>query len=143
MPYARLSGKLRSFPGMRGFVRQAYGKGWALVGDAGYMTDPITAHGITNALRDADILARTIADGASLACYQAARDDLSMEFFELSDRVASLDWDLATVREYHQMMSQEMNREELSMLEAPAGDGECDSLGDGVSTVPVSASAPA
>ncbi len=38
-----------------------------LVGDAGYMTDPITAHGITNALRDADILARTIVNGHDLA----------------------------------------------------------------------------
>ncbi len=120
LPQATLSGKLRYFPGMPGFVRQSYGRGWALVGDAGYMTDPITAHGITNALRDADILARTIADGASLACYQAVRDDLSMEFFELSDRVASLDWDVATVREYHQMMSREMNREEESMVSAPA-----------------------
>lgn len=115
LPHARLEGKLRYFPGMPGFVRQAYGSGWALVGDAGYMTDPITAHGITNALRDADILARTIADGGSLACYQAARDDLSMRFFELSDRVAALDWDTATVRQYHQMMSQEMNREEESI----------------------------
>jgi flavin-dependent dehydrogenase len=76
------------------------------------MTDPITAHGITNALRDADILARTIAEGASLAAYQMARDDLSLKFFEISDRVASLDWDIPTVQQYHRMMSQEMGREE-------------------------------
>ena len=116
---ARLDGKLRFFPGMRGFVRHPWGDGWALVGDAGYMTDPITAHGITNALRDADILARTVADGASLADYQMARDDLSLKFFEISDRVASLDWDIPTVQQYHRMMSQEMNREEEAMVAAP------------------------
>jgi len=113
---ARLVGKLRFFPGMRGFLRQPWGDGWALVGDAGYMTDPITAHGITNALRDADILTRTIAEGASLAAYQMARDDLSLKFFEISDRVASLDWDIPTVQQYHRMMSQEMAREEEALV---------------------------
>ena len=38
-------------------VRQAYGDGWALVGDAGYHRDPITGHGITDAFRDAELLA--------------------------------------------------------------------------------------
>jgi len=109
-------GKLYFFPGMRGFLRQPWGDGWALVGDAGYMTDPITAHGITNALRDADILARAIAEGASLADYQITRDDLSLKFFEISDRVASLDWDIPAVQQYHRMMSQEMNREEEALM---------------------------
>jgi 2-polyprenyl-6-methoxyphenol hydroxylase-like FAD-dependent oxidoreductase len=109
-------GKLRFFPGMRGFLRQSWGEGWALVGDAGYMSDPITAHGITNALRDADILARTIGYGGDLADYQMARDDLSLKFFEISDRVASYDWDIPTVQQYHRMMSQEMNREEEAMV---------------------------
>ena len=40
------------------FVRQAAGPGWALVGDAGYFRDPITGHGITDAFRDAELLAR-------------------------------------------------------------------------------------
>lgn len=116
LPEATLEGKLRFFPGMKGFVRQPYGDGWALVGDAGYMTDPITAHGITNALRDADILARTIVEGRSLADYQMARDDLSLKFFEVSDRVASYDWDIPTVQQYHRIMSQEMNREEEAIV---------------------------
>ncbi len=118
LPKAKLDGKLRFFPGMRGFLRQPWGEGWALVGDAGYMSDPITAHGITNALRDADILSRSIAHGESLACYQARRDDLSLEFFEVSDRVASLEWDIATVQGYHRMMSREMNREEEALVAA-------------------------
>ncbi|MGD8318261.1 MAG: NAD(P)/FAD-dependent oxidoreductase [Myxococcales bacterium] len=109
---AELVGKLHFFPGMRGYLRQPWGDGWALVGDAGYMTDPITAHGITNALRDAQLLAHTIAGGNGLADYQGARDDLSLQFFELSDRIASFDWDIPTVQQYHRMMSHEMSREE-------------------------------
>ncbi len=51
-------GRLRSFPGMPGFLRRPWGPGWALVGDAGYFKDPITAHGMSDALRDAELLAR-------------------------------------------------------------------------------------
>jgi 2-polyprenyl-6-methoxyphenol hydroxylase-like FAD-dependent oxidoreductase len=142
LPSATLAGKLRFFPGMRGFLRQSYGRGWALVGDAGYMTDPITAHGITNALRDADILARTIADGASLASYQTARDDLSLKFFAISDRVASLDWDVPTVQHYHQMMSQEMNREEDALIAASAS-ASATAPASASATAPASASATA
>ncbi|GGM07029.1 NAD(P)/FAD-dependent oxidoreductase [Dactylosporangium sucinum] len=35
-------------------VRQATGPGWALVGDARMVMDPVTAQGISNALRDAE-----------------------------------------------------------------------------------------
>ena len=47
-------GPLRGFPGTPGYIRSCGGPGWALVGDAGYYKDPITAHGITDALRDAE-----------------------------------------------------------------------------------------
>lgn len=109
-------GKLYFFPGMHGFVRQPYGEGWALVGDAGYMTDPITAHGITNALRDAALLSSAIAGGSSLAEYQMARDDLSLKFFEASDLIAAFDWDIPTLQHYHKIMSQEMSREEEALV---------------------------
>ena len=45
--------------------------GWALVGDAGYHKDPNTAQGITDAFRDAELLAEAI--DAGLAGRQAAR----------------------------------------------------------------------
>ena len=38
-------------------VREAAGPGWALVGDASEHRDPITGHGITDAFRDAELLA--------------------------------------------------------------------------------------
>lgn len=43
-----------------GFVRQPWGAGWALVGDAGYTKDPISAHGISDGLRDAELCARAV-----------------------------------------------------------------------------------
>src|SRR5581483_5125769 len=39
------------------FFRVPFGPGWALVGDAGLTLDPITALGINDALRDAELLA--------------------------------------------------------------------------------------
>ena len=40
-----------------------HGPGWALVGDAGYFKDPLSAHGLTDALRDAELLARAVSSG--------------------------------------------------------------------------------
>ncbi len=36
---------------------EAHGPGWALVGDAGYHRDAVTGHGISDAFRDAELLA--------------------------------------------------------------------------------------
>ena len=54
--------KFRGSAGLRGFFRKPYGPGWALVGDAGYHKSPITAEGITDAFRDAELLADAIDD---------------------------------------------------------------------------------
>jgi menaquinone-9 beta-reductase len=88
------SGPPRVFPGLTGYLRDAAGPGWALVGDAGYFKDPITAHGITDALRDAEILARVVTSGGPGAIhrYQAERDELSLRLFRVTGRIASFDW---------------------------------------------------
>ena len=62
-PAAERVGPLRGFPGMPARLRRPVGDGWALVGDAGSFKDPLTAHGITDALRDAELLARAVVDG--------------------------------------------------------------------------------
>jgi len=41
---------------MLNFYRKPYGPGWALVGDAGFVRDPIGAFGISDAFRDAGLL---------------------------------------------------------------------------------------
>jgi flavin-dependent dehydrogenase len=93
----RLLGARRTSP-VRGMlrapnhVRQATGPGWALVGDAGYHRDPVTGHGISDAFRDAELLAvaldralRDEVDGeAALADYERRRDEALREVFDLT-----------------------------------------------------------
>jgi 2-polyprenyl-6-methoxyphenol hydroxylase-like FAD-dependent oxidoreductase len=91
---------LRTFMGRPGHVRRSWGPGWALVGDAGYYKDPVSAHGITDALRDAELVARAavdvVANGVpereALAVYQAHRDLLSADLFDVVDAIAGHAW---------------------------------------------------
>ena len=56
------------------------GERWALVGDAAGLVDPITREGIFFALRSADALAATLANGGSpAACIEPIRDELTSE----------------------------------------------------------------
>jgi flavin-dependent dehydrogenase len=47
------------------FFRRPFGPGWVLVGDAGYIKDPITAQGISDAFRDAEKCAIAAAQAES------------------------------------------------------------------------------
>jgi 2-polyprenyl-6-methoxyphenol hydroxylase-like FAD-dependent oxidoreductase len=108
-------GSYHGFAGRRGFLRPAWGPGWALVGDAGYFKDPLTAHGISDALRDAELLARAVLSGndAALASYQTIRDDLSVPLFTITDAIASFAWDMPALQALHKSLSDEMAREVL------------------------------
>ncbi len=103
--------RLRAFAGMPGYPRESVGDGWALVGDAGFFRDPITAHGITDALREAELLSRAIAGTgeSTLATYQAERDARVKGMLEISDRVAAFDWTLSEVKAQHRDLNGEMN----------------------------------
>ena len=103
----------RGFAGHPGFLRPASGPGWALVGDAGYFKDPITAHGITDALRDAESLARAVLRGtdAALGEYEAVRNQLSEGLFAITDEIASFSWDFSRLRALHKSLSEQMTRE--------------------------------
>jgi flavin-dependent dehydrogenase len=119
-------GGLRAFAGAPGFLRRSAGPGWALVGDAGYFRDPITAHGITDALRDAEALARAVMEDSesALLAYQAERDALVRNLLDISDRLASFEWDLEEAKELHLTLSREMSREVDALLRlerTPAG----------------------
>ena len=104
---------------MPGFLRRCYGPGWALVGDAGYYKDPITTHGITDGLRDAELLADAIVDALSgrvsdpmaMANYQSARDRMSARLFSATDAVAAYDWDTDQVRTLLRQVSAAMAHE--------------------------------
>ena len=110
---SRLEGRLWAFAGRRGFLREAWGPGWALVGDAGYFKDPLTAHGITDALRDAELLAVAAARGSEIAfaAYAALREELSRAFFDATDAIASFAWNLDTVRRLHLELNTAMKLE--------------------------------
>jgi 2-polyprenyl-6-methoxyphenol hydroxylase-like FAD-dependent oxidoreductase len=110
---SEISGKLRGFPGVPGFLRRAAGPGWALVGDAAYFKDPLTAHGITDALRDAELLARAVTAGTdeALAGYQTTRDELVKGLFDVTDRIASFEWDLDEAKNLHLVLNKEMKAE--------------------------------
>ena len=113
MRQATLVGSLHGFPGQPGFFRRSHGPGWALVGDAGYFKDPVTAHGITDALIDAEHLARAIVTGtdAALEAYEAGRNQRAAGLFEVTDRIASFDWTLDEARALHKQLAEEMSRE--------------------------------
>ncbi|WP_214110229.1 FAD-dependent oxidoreductase [Acrocarpospora catenulata] len=110
---------VRGWPGVPNTRRAACGPGWALVGDAGYYKDPIGTHGITQALRDAQILADAVVAGYggagpvadALARYERLRDGLSAGLFAATDAVAAHDWDLDTLQELLRRLSSEMSRE--------------------------------
>ncbi|MDO9560045.1 MAG: FAD-dependent monooxygenase, partial [Bradyrhizobium sp.] len=124
---ARLVGRLRGFAGVPGHLRQSHGPGWALVGDAGYYKDPLTAHGMTDALRDAELLARAILDGRerALEAYQHERDVLSQPLFHVTEAIASFRWSLDEIKNLHSTLSASMRAEFEYMASLPAlVDGE-------------------
>jgi menaquinone-9 beta-reductase len=110
---ATLTGRLRGFGGATSYLRQCQGAGWALVGDAGYFKDPLTAHGISDALRDAQLLSRAIVDGSTsgLEVYQRERDELSLPLLRTTDAIASFMWDLDEVKQLHADLSAAMKAE--------------------------------
>jgi flavin-dependent dehydrogenase len=82
--------------GQPGFFRKPYGSGWALVGDAGYHKDPITALGISDAFRDAEAVSAALDDAftgrrpydEAMAASQQARDDRSLALYGLTCQFA-------------------------------------------------------
>jgi flavin-dependent dehydrogenase len=85
--------------GVPNFFRVPYGPGWALVGDAGYSKDPITAQGIADAFRSAELCAAALDEAfagrrpfeEAMAGYQRLRDADSLPIFEFTTQLATLE----------------------------------------------------
>jgi len=85
--------------GIPGHFRKPYGKGWALVGDASYSRDPITAQGISDAFIDAEALATALATWLSgedtfetlLAAHESARNERVRPMYEFTTQLAALE----------------------------------------------------
>jgi 2-polyprenyl-6-methoxyphenol hydroxylase-like FAD-dependent oxidoreductase len=81
------------------YFRKPYGPGWALVGDAGYNKDFITAQGMHDAFRDAELCAAALDEAfsgarpfdAAMADYQATRDRQVLPMYELTCELATLE----------------------------------------------------
>jgi len=82
-----------------GYFRKPFGPGWVLVGDAGYHKNPITAMGINDAFRDAELVASALDDAFSekrpfdegLASYQQTRDEAAMPIYEFTAEFATME----------------------------------------------------
>jgi 2-polyprenyl-6-methoxyphenol hydroxylase-like FAD-dependent oxidoreductase len=85
--------------GVPGFFRKPYGKGWALVGDASYNRDPITAQGISDAFVDAQLLVDALdlwfagrgTFEELLAAHEAARNERVRPMYEFTSHLATLE----------------------------------------------------
>jgi 2-polyprenyl-6-methoxyphenol hydroxylase-like FAD-dependent oxidoreductase len=81
------------------YFRKPYGPGWALVGDAGYNKDFITAQGITDAFRDAELCADALHESLSgardfdtaMGEYHSTRDEHVLPMYEFTCQLATLE----------------------------------------------------
>jgi 2-polyprenyl-6-methoxyphenol hydroxylase-like FAD-dependent oxidoreductase len=81
------------------FFCKPFGDGWALVGDAGYLKDPITAQGILDAFRDAERCASALDEGlsgrrtfdAAMGDYQRDRDAAGLPMYDFTCMLAALE----------------------------------------------------
>jgi flavin-dependent dehydrogenase len=84
--------------GVPNYFRKPYGPGWALVGDAGYAKDPLTAQGISDAFLDAESLSEALDLGfagtrplaTALADHHASRDRRVKPMYEFTSELATL-----------------------------------------------------
>ncbi|HSD23813.1 MAG TPA: NAD(P)/FAD-dependent oxidoreductase [Solirubrobacterales bacterium] len=82
-----------------GYFRKPFGPGWALVGDAGYHKNPITAMGINDAFRDAELLSTGLHQALAgerdyeeaMGAYQRARDEEAIPVYEFTDEFATME----------------------------------------------------
>ena len=95
---ARQVGQYIGTSNLDGFFRKPCGPGWALVGDAGYHKDPITAQGMTDALLHAEMLSQAIIEGlggnlsldSALTRYHLRRDESATPMYALTNDLARL-----------------------------------------------------
>ena len=81
------------------FFRKPFGPGWALVGDAGYTKDPITAQGISDAFRDAELCATALDESftavrpfdEAMSGFQQTRDAQAGAIYQFTTQLATLE----------------------------------------------------
>lgn len=118
----------RGTTGLSGFVSTPWGPGWVLIGDAGHTKDPISAHGISDALRDAELGARAIDRSLreprdtvfAMDSFHRDRDLLALRIYRESQALAAYEWDPAEASARMRVISDEV-RAECAHLESLPG----------------------
>lgn len=126
----RITSPVRGTAGLPNYVRRPAGRGWALVGDAGYHRDPLTGHGITDAFRDAELLAEALHrcltgesdETTAMRQYAATRDAAIRDVFRLTRELCRFP-DPSRFVELQIELAAALDREatELASRPAPAG----------------------
>lgn len=96
---ARREEDWRGIAGVPNFFRKPHGPGWALVGDAGYCKDPLTAQGIVDSFHDAENLVAAIDAGFSgkqrldeaLGAYEVRRNERVTPLYYFTTDLAKLE----------------------------------------------------
>ena len=89
--------RIRTTPDVPNVVRTPHGPGWALVGDAGLVMDPITGQGIGHAFGDAELAADAIIAGLggatpldeALASFRQTRDTDRLPMWDFTTELAA------------------------------------------------------
>ena len=118
---------LRGYVALPNHVRRAAGPGWALVGDAGYHRDPITGHGMTDAFRDAELLAEaadTVLRGicperVAMRRYEQERDAALAPVFEITRALGAFP-PAAEFLDLQARLSRALDAEAVRMADRPA-----------------------
>jgi 2-polyprenyl-6-methoxyphenol hydroxylase-like FAD-dependent oxidoreductase len=95
---ARQVGHLRGSSHLPNRFHKPYGAGWALVGDAGFVMDPITGQGMSQAFRDAELLTDAVQTGLgeggdlfkTLGLYEKKRNSSALPTYRMTIEQATL-----------------------------------------------------
>ena len=98
---ARRAGRLYQAKSIPNLLRDPAGPGWCLVGDAGFTEDPISAHGMTDALRDAEFCAEAVGralrdslgESDAISSYRQVRDRFAVPYLDHIVALSSFAWD--------------------------------------------------
>jgi len=120
--------------GVPNYLRKPYGKGWALVGDASYCRDPLTAQGMSDAFIEAEQLADAIDAGLSgrqdlgraLEAVEAARNERVGAMYDFTNQLAALEPPPVHMQELFAALrtNQEATNEFLSAITGAASLGD-------------------
>lgn len=120
-------GRLHRANGITSVLRDPAGPGWTLVGDAGFTEDPISAHGMSDALRDAEICALAVdaslrdpaSEQGALDWYRRIRDHFAHPLLDTTLALASFEWDAATASQLLRGIGEVSDAATRFLLERP------------------------